>query len=138
MEKERNRSIQKRSEIRSEYFAPRKDCKTLRKDDALSSAERSENSLHRSEFRSFCLSVQVLRNENIIDDPQVLQEEERIRNLTAIQQGSSGEALVVLGLTKMYGNFSAVNRLTFGFNREEYFVEFLELKGLGKRAHSEC
>ncbi|GBM36355.1 ATP-binding cassette sub-family A member 3 [Araneus ventricosus] len=74
---------------------------------------------------------QVLRNENIIDDPQVLQEEERIRNLTATQQGSGGEALVVFGLTKKYGNFSAVNRLTFGVNREEYFG-VLGVKGAGK------
>ncbi|KAF8766507.1 ATP-binding cassette sub-family A member 1 like protein [Argiope bruennichi] len=56
-----------------------------------------------------------------IEDSLVIQEEERIRNLTATQQGSGSQALVVLELTKKLGTSFAANRLTFGVNAEECF-----------------
>ncbi|GFY44553.1 ATP-binding cassette sub-family A member 3 [Trichonephila inaurata madagascariensis] len=67
--------------------------------------------------------------ENITQDSDVVAEEERIRNLTHL--GNSGEALVVSGLTKVYRNFYAVNRLTFGIHPEECFG-LLGVNGAGK------
>ncbi|CAL1274960.1 unnamed protein product [Larinioides sclopetarius] len=74
---------------------------------------------------------QALLHENTTVDPQVLQEEVRIENMTASQQGSGGEALIVKELTKNYGNFSSVNHLSFGVNGEEYFG-ILGVNGAGK------
>ncbi|GFV70897.1 ATP-binding cassette sub-family A member 3 [Trichonephila clavipes] len=70
-----------------------------------------------------------IMEENITQDSDVVAEEERIRNLTYL--GTSGEALVVSGLTKVYRNFYAVNRLTFGIHPEECFG-LLGVNGAGK------
>ncbi|GBM64873.1 ATP-binding cassette sub-family A member 7 [Araneus ventricosus] len=69
--------------------------------------------------------------ENIIEDSDVLQEEERVRNLIATETGSGREALVLSDLTKLYKNFYAVNRLTFGIHEEECFG-LLGVNGAGK------
>ncbi|GFS83796.1 ATP-binding cassette sub-family A member 3 [Nephila pilipes] len=90
-------------------------------------------------FRSVKFHVMNLRKsmvaqimeENIIPDSDVLVEEERIRNLTAIHRGTGGEALVVSEVTKIYRNFYAVNRLTFGIHPEECFG-LLGVNGAGK------
>ncbi|GBL73015.1 hypothetical protein AVEN_48418-1, partial [Araneus ventricosus] len=44
-------------------------------------------------------TISQIRQESVIEDSEVLQEEERIRHLTAAQPGSGGEALVVSELT---------------------------------------
>ncbi|XP_055936421.1 retinal-specific phospholipid-transporting ATPase ABCA4-like [Argiope bruennichi] len=69
--------------------------------------------------------------ENIIEDSDVLEEEERIRNLLETHPGSGGEALVVSDLTKVFQNFYAVNHLTFGIHQEECFG-LLGVNGAGK------
>ncbi|CAL1280707.1 unnamed protein product [Larinioides sclopetarius] len=69
--------------------------------------------------------------ENIVEDSDVLEEEERIRNLLATHPGSNGEALVVSDLTKVFKNFYAVNHLTFGIHQEECFG-LLGVNGAGK------
>ncbi|GBN11781.1 Retinal-specific ATP-binding cassette transporter [Araneus ventricosus] len=69
--------------------------------------------------------------ENIIEDSDVLREEERVRNLIATETGSGREALVLSDLTKLYKNFYAVNRLTFGIHEEECFG-LLGVNGAGK------
>ncbi|GFR10884.1 ATP-binding cassette sub-family A member 3 [Trichonephila clavata] len=72
-----------------------------------------------------------IMEENINQDSDVLAEEERVRNLTATHLGTGGEALLVSGLTKVYRNFYAVNRLTFGIHPEECFG-LLGVNGAGK------
>ncbi|CAL1280712.1 unnamed protein product [Larinioides sclopetarius] len=69
--------------------------------------------------------------ENIIEDSDVLQEEQRVRNLIDAQTGSGRESLIVSDLTKLYKNFYAVNRLTFGIHEKECFG-LLGVNGAGK------
>ncbi|KAF8768212.1 ATP-binding cassette sub-family A member 3 like protein [Argiope bruennichi] len=76
-------------------------------------------------------TISQMRQESTIEDSEVLQEEHRIRHLTATQRGSGGEALVVSELTKVFKNFYAVKHLTFGIHQEECFG-FLGVNGAGK------
>ncbi|GBN99598.1 ATP-binding cassette sub-family A member 3, partial [Araneus ventricosus] len=76
-------------------------------------------------------TISQMRQESVIEDSEVLQEEQRIRHLTATQPGPGGEALVVSELTKVFKNFRAVKHLTFGIHQEEC-VGFLGVNGAGK------
>ncbi|CAL1281889.1 unnamed protein product [Larinioides sclopetarius] len=76
-------------------------------------------------------TITQMRQESVIEDTEVLQEELRIRQLTTTQPGSGGEALVVSDLTKMFKNFYAVKHLAFGIHQEECFG-FLGVNGAGK------
>ncbi|GFX81506.1 ATP-binding cassette sub-family A member 17 [Trichonephila clavipes] len=70
------------------------------------------------------------RDETIIEDSDVFAEKERIKKLIETD-GAGDEVLVVSGLTKVYKNFYAVNRLTFGIHPEECFGLF-GVNGAGK------
>ncbi|KAF8767183.1 ATP-binding cassette sub-family A member 3 like protein [Argiope bruennichi] len=75
--------------------------------------------------------VKVIIREDIVEDSNVREEEERIRNLLETHPGSGREALVVSDLTKVFQNFYAVNHLTFGIHQEECFG-LLGVNGAGK------
>ncbi|XP_055935809.1 phospholipid-transporting ATPase ABCA1-like [Argiope bruennichi] len=72
-----------------------------------------------------------IRQESVIEDTEVIQEEERIRNMTATRYGSGEEALLVSDLSKEFNNFYAVNKLSFGIRQEECFG-LLGVNGAGK------
>jgi len=74
--------------------------------------------------------VQPMSNFSLADDSDVIAEKNRIHDLS--DQGLlSQEAMAVVDLTKKFGNFTAVNQLTFGVHKEECFG-LLGVNGAGK------
>ncbi|XP_055936420.1 phospholipid-transporting ATPase ABCA1-like [Argiope bruennichi] len=74
---------------------------------------------------------QFMQQVSVVEDTEILQEEERIRNMIATRPSSGEEALSVLNLSKQFSNFCAVNRLSFGIRQEECFG-LLGVNGAGK------
>ncbi|XP_053206851.1 phospholipid-transporting ATPase ABCA1-like [Panonychus citri] len=70
------------------------------------------------------------KSENGIEDEDVVRERDRVKQLIG-SNGIRNEALIVDGLTKDFGSFRAVDRITFGVHKAECFG-LLGVNGAGK------
>ncbi|XP_053207089.1 LOW QUALITY PROTEIN: phospholipid-transporting ATPase ABCA3-like [Panonychus citri] len=70
------------------------------------------------------------KSENGVEDEDVVRERDRVKQLIG-SNGIRNEALIVDGLTKDFGSFRAVDRITFGVHKAECFG-LLGVNGAGK------